>query len=484
MKKLLLLAISVITLQVNAQIYMYGTTYGGGAYGLGTIYRVDQNGQNFQKLFDFTNSTGTRPLAGLTFANGKLYGFTTENGPANTPGALAGLGSFFSFDPLTNTFEIIASLDDASPIGNSIYHSPVLANDGLFYFASAGYDLGNEASIISSYDPQNDVLTVLDTLDVNIYGQIKGKLMQASNNHIYFTTSNGGDNGTGTLTRWNTGTNQLERLHSSPGIDPLALGYKNAQNGLLEGSDGKLYGLSLQGGLTVDQGVFFNIELDGTGYNPIKSFTSAVANEGWFPYGGLIEKNGIIYGTTSQENAQDVNSGTIFSYTLSSNSFSFIYTLDLEGYRPKGTLTESTNGRFYFTTTGEPNLDLGSLVEYNPLNGNVTKRHSFGGTNGSKPYYDQLAIVDFSLLSIDESSAQLNNINIYPNPVKDILNVVIEETGEFEIIKILDLKGSELFIDKSKTTKKEINTSFLPSGVYLLYVQTISGSTTRKIIIE
>ena len=173
MRKILFITISVIAFQINAQVFMYGTTYEGGNFGLGTIYRVDENGQNFQKLFDFTNSTGTRPLAGLTLANGKLYGFTTDNGPADTPGALAGLGSFFSFDPLTNTFEIIASLDDASPIGNQIYHSPVLANDGLLYFASAGYDLGNEASIISSYDPQNDVLTVLDTLDVNFYGQIK-----------------------------------------------------------------------------------------------------------------------------------------------------------------------------------------------------------------------------------------------------------------------------------------------------------------------
>ena len=31
---------------VSAQIYMYGTTLEGGTNNLGTIYRVDQNGQN------------------------------------------------------------------------------------------------------------------------------------------------------------------------------------------------------------------------------------------------------------------------------------------------------------------------------------------------------------------------------------------------------------------------------------------------------
>ena len=100
------------------------------------------------------------------------------------------------------------------------------------------------------------------------------------------------------------------------------------------------------------------------------------------------------------------------------------------------------------------------------------------------PYNDELAIVDFSTLSINESSALLNSINIYPNPVKDILSVSLEKPGVIEVIKILDLKGSELFINKSKTTATDINTSFLSKGVYLLYIQTDLGSTTKKIIKE
>ena len=46
------------------------------------------------------------------------------------------------------------------------------------------------------------------------------------------------------------------------------------------------------------------------------------------------------------------------------------------------------------------------------------------------------------------------------------------------------MKGSELYIDNSISNESNLNTSFLSSGVYLLYIQTDLGSTTRKIIKE
>jgi uncharacterized repeat protein (TIGR03803 family) len=77
-KQILVMILSLIAcVSVNAQQYLYGTTYEGGANSLGTIYRVDHNGMNFQKVYDFNSNNGGKPLSGLTLANGKLYGFTT-----------------------------------------------------------------------------------------------------------------------------------------------------------------------------------------------------------------------------------------------------------------------------------------------------------------------------------------------------------------------------------------------------------------------
>ena len=488
MKKILLLVLSVITFQSQAQTYMYGTTYEGGVNGLGTIYRVDENGQNFQKVFDFTTSTGGSPIGGLTLANGKLYGFTTNEGPASNPGATTGLGSFFEFDPINNSLTVIESIDDASVIGHTFNNSPLLSTNGMLYFASQSVGF-NISSVLSMYDPVSSTITVLDTLS-SAEGNIQAKLMQASNGHIYVTTANGNANTYGGVIRWNTTSNQIEVLHSSQG--PNFGGpheYYNSKNQLLEGSDGSLYGLSLLGGYatgTNNQGVgcLFKIELDGSGYASLYLFNEGLQDEGYYPYGGLVEKNGVIYGTTSQEGNLNVNSGTIFSFTLSNSNFDFIYTLDLEGTRPKGTLTESPNGRFYFTTTGEPSINSGNLVEFNPLNGAVTQRHSFGGSDGVKPFYDELALVDFTTLSIDESSLLDNIVSSYPNPFQDVVNIKVEGSHLIETIKILDLKGSELYVDNSKSNESNVNTSFLSSGVYLLYIQTDLGSTTRKIIKE
>ena len=487
--KLLSILIACFSLTANAQTYMYGTTYEGGANGLGTIYRVDQNGMNFQKMYDFNSNDGGKPLSGLTLANGKLYGFTTFEGPASNPGAIVGLGSFFEFNPLTNSLTVIESIDDKSEIGHTFHNSPLLTTDGSLYFASQNVGTNNTNSVLSKYDPVSSTITVLDTL-TSAEGLIAAKLMQASNGHIYVTTANGNAHTYGGVIRWNTISNQIEVLHSSLG--PNFGGpheYYNSKNQLLEGSDGSLYGLSTLGGSytgTNDQGVgcFFKIELDGTVYATLKRFAQSVQNEGYFPYGGLVEKNGVIYGTTSEENAVNVNSGTIFSYTISNGTFDFIKILDLEGTRPKGTLTESPNGRFYFTTTGEPSINSGNLIEFNPINGDATQRYTFGGINGVMPYYDELAIVDFNVLSVDETSLIDDFVKTYPNPVQDVINIKISGSNKIEAIKILDLKGSELYMDESKTKESFINTSFLSSGVYLLYIKTDNGSTTRKIIKE
>jgi hypothetical protein len=41
-------------------------------------------------------------------------------------------------------------------------------------------------------------------------------------------------------------------------------------------------------------------------------------------------------------------------------------------------------------------INSGNLIEFNPVNGAVTQRYTFGGSNGVMPYYDELAIVDFN----------------------------------------------------------------------------------------
>ena len=182
----------------TGQVYLYGTTSEEGANGLGTIYRVDENGQNFQKLFDFTTATGGKPFAGLTLANEKLYGFTTEGGQIVNSGATLALGTFYEFDPSDNTLNVIEYIDDQSSIGNGFFHSPTLSADGLLYLISQNLGLSELDGVLSSFDPNSSSITVLATL-TGFYGQPKSKLLEASDGDLYITTNNSAEFGFGGL---------------------------------------------------------------------------------------------------------------------------------------------------------------------------------------------------------------------------------------------------------------------------------------------
>ena len=466
---------------VNAQIYMYGTTSEGGANGKGTIYRVDENGNNYQTLFAFSDATGYEPYAGLTLANnGKLYGFTTRGGQIVNPGATLAEGTFYEFDPLTNTYAVIEYLDDKSPIGEQFFNSPILGSNGLLYFLSTGVNLGEAKSVLSTYNPANSTLSVLGTTDNNFFANTK--LMQANDNNIYFTTRLGGFT---KIMRYNTVSNTFEIVYNSSGSTDIDIAQNNP---LFQASDNMLYGCTKKGG-TFKNGVLFKIALDGSGFKILHEFDGYIAGEGWEPSGGFVEKNGFLYSTTTQEDDLNINSGVIYKFELSTENYSVVHVLvdNIEGARPQGTFIES-NGRLYITCNGGSTvnnsyLNDGSIIDFNTANGVVTKKHSFGVT-GKHPFYNELCLVDFSALSIDESSLLSNIVKTYPNPVKDFVQIKTEGTYNIETVKILNMTGSELFIDNFKSNECKVNTSFLSSGVYLLYIQTNSGSTTRKIIKE
>lgn len=76
---------------------------------------------------------------------------------------------------------------------------------------------------------------------------------------------------------------------------------------------------------------------------------------------------------------------------------------------------------------------------------------------------------------------QKNEIQVYPNPVKNELIVQgIEETAE---VKLYDLKGSLIKAIKI-SENHSINLGDLPSGFYLLHIQNKEVSIVRKIIID
>jgi uncharacterized repeat protein (TIGR03803 family) len=105
---------------------IYGTTSAGGAFGLGTIFRVSPAGQ-YEVLHSFRGDDGSDIEAGLVQApDGSLWGAAAAGGPS-------GSGVLFRFVPgkgvmVVHAFSGQKNADGAVPLGHL-----VAARDGFFY---------------------------------------------------------------------------------------------------------------------------------------------------------------------------------------------------------------------------------------------------------------------------------------------------------------------------------------------------------------
>src|SRR5207244_3067682 len=93
--------------------------------------------------------------------------------------------------------------------------------------------------------------------------------------------------------------------------------------GVIEASDGALYGTTLAGGSAGGYGTVYRINKDGTGLTLLHSFANGTA-EGNTPAGRLIEgANGMLYGTTSSSGT--TSSGTVFALGKDGTGFTVLH---------------------------------------------------------------------------------------------------------------------------------------------------------------
>ncbi|MDR2084047.1 MAG: C10 family peptidase [Bacteroidales bacterium] len=83
---------------------------------------------------------------------------------------------------------------------------------------------------------------------------------------------------------------------------------------------------------------------------------------------------------------------------------------------------------------------------------------------------------------------KIGDINIYPNPAKDVLNVRIDSDEAQEVsLQITNIVGSVVYKESfshNNVTNHSINVSSLKSGIYLITIKSDKGTETRKIVID
>ncbi|WKK66356.1 choice-of-anchor tandem repeat GloVer-containing protein [Lutimonas zeaxanthinifaciens] len=348
---------------------LYGMTYVGGTYGQGVLFEYDPSTGNYTKKIDFNGTNGARPQGSLTqAANGKLYGMTANGGVFDR-------GVLFEYDPTagTDTKKIDFDLTNgANPYGSLTQ----AANGKLYGMTVNGGVFGR--GVLFEYVPTTETYTKKFDFDLTNGANPFGSLTQTVNGKLYGMTRNGGASFRGVLFEYDptTGnyTKKLDFNYAPKGANP--------NGGLTHADNGNLYGMTLNGGV-FGRGVLFEYDpVTGT-YTKKHDFD---LTNGANPYGSLIQaSNGKLYGMTS--NGGTYFRGVLFEYDPSTGSYTKKIDFNgTNGQNPYGSLIQAVNGKLYGMTSSGGASVRGVLFEYDPTAGTYTKKLDFNGTNGQNPY--------------------------------------------------------------------------------------------------
>jgi uncharacterized repeat protein (TIGR03803 family) len=292
---------------------MYGTTFGGGANGYGTVFSLHNSGASWalRPLYPFAGGNdGEGPVARVMIgANGALYGSTSAGGggPCQQSNGYLGCGTVFSLRP------------PARAPGSAIYN---WISTVLYRFS------GSDGQY-----PQGDL-----TFDLagNIYGTTVGG-GSADLGLIYsLAPSNGG---------W---TQNILYQAQGNGDGEYAWG------GVVFDQFGNLYGIFGQNG-PYGYGAIYELTPSGSGWSEstIHGFTYH-GNDGANPQGGLIlDALGNLYGTTVHS---PMGGGTVFEMVPLGGSWSYDFLYGFSGgidLGPYDKLLMDVAGNLYGTTFGD-----------------------------------------------------------------------------------------------------------------------------------
>ncbi len=143
--------------------------------------------------------------------------------------------------------------------------------------------------------------------------------------------------------------------------------------------EGSLYGTHSYG--ITSFGAVFRIDPSGAGFQTVYSFSDA--STGDRPLGGLIARNGSLYGTTSNGGAH--HSGTIYKMNPDGTLHRIHDFSSTNGCEPQGTLTLSGDVLYGVTASGGSD-NLGSVFRINVDGSGFATIHSFSGLNGQGPH--------------------------------------------------------------------------------------------------
>lgn len=337
---------------------------------------------NFQTIWPFaaTNSTGDPNAAVMEGSDGMLYG-TTYGIPGIDYGGVFRIGKDGSHFQVLHLFAPSEGYNPSAPL--------IEATNGVLYGTTTVDSTNNFGGTIFKINKDGSGFAVLHyfTFATNDGGNPFSGLLQASDGELYGTAQAGGTapfGGDGVIFRMDLSGSNFIVLHSFTGNDGVS-----PESALIEGTNGVLYGTAFDGGTNGD-GTVFRIDKSGSNFAVIHYFTGG-ANDGFAPFAKLFKgPNGKLYGTTESGGLYNsINTGGVaFSMDYNGSNYTVLHNFGSagDGSTPYSDIVQGPDGLLYSTTFGGNGAAVsGTVFTMNTDGSGYSVVVSFANTNGANP---------------------------------------------------------------------------------------------------
>ncbi len=337
--------------------YLFGTTLNGGADDLGTVYLITTAGSETGIPFTGNPGDGAYPEASLIQgSDGNFYGTTYEGGANNT-------GSIFKVSPTTGVKTVLYSFGTSGPNDGVKPNGLIQDSAGNLYGTTYEGGAGNQGTVFKISAAGSETCLYSFGTSGGTDGEYpKAGLILGSNGNFYGTTYAGGTYNDGTIFEITAACGGESVVHSFSGNGGASRANDgaNPEAPLILASDGNFYGTTAGGGASYAGTVF---QITQAGAEPwVFSFSGGGAisgsTDGAYPAAGLIQgTDGNLYGTTSS-GGKYIHPGTVFRITptgVETVLYSFSggggVSGSTDGAYPYSGVIEASDGNFYGVTS-------------------------------------------------------------------------------------------------------------------------------------
>ena len=233
--------------------------------------------------------------------------------------------------------------------------APIEAIDNNFYGTTEfNTNVGGGYGTVYKYTPSG-VFSTIYNFDSTHGAFPYGPLVQAADGNPYGTTIEGGASDCGTIFKITTSGTLIHSYSfkgGAAGCNPLG--------SLMQATDGNFYGTTFGGDTDSDFGTVFRLSKSG-GVSVLYRFLGGTA-DGANPVDGLVQAtDGNLYGTTRQGGA--FGNGTIFQVTPG-GAYTILYSFSSDvGANPYAPPSQHTDGLLYGATTAGGSSGDGTLYK-------------------------------------------------------------------------------------------------------------------------